>query len=83
MRKDEIWAVEPKKVLSFFRDQTDLEETEAGFRFSACQITVTALPHKGERFWRTPQTRVVIEGPDPDVNTIYRRFFLQFLSAGG
>ena len=83
MRKDEVWAVEPKQVLSFFQDQPDLEKTETGFRFAACQITLTALPRKGEGFWRIPQTRVVIEGPDADANTIYRRFFLRFLSAGG
>ena len=83
MRKDEIWAVESNKVLPFFQEQADLEETGTGFRFAACQITVTALPQKGEGFWRIPQTRVVMEGPDQDVNIIYRRFFLQFLSAGG
>ena len=83
MRKDEIWALESKQVLSFFRKQSDVTETKTGFRFAACQITVTALPPKGEGFWRRPQTRVEMEGPDGDVDAVYRRFFLQFLSAGG
>ena len=83
MRKDEIWAVDSNQVLSFFRDQSDVEKTETGFRFAACQIILTALPQKGEGFWRIPQTRIVMEGPDEDVNAIYRRFFLRFLSAGG
>jgi len=83
MRKEEIWAVASEQVEMFFRGQPDVEPTEQGFRFGGCCIALTALPQRGEGFWRTPQTKVTMEGPEADLTTIYRRFFVQFLSAGG
>ena len=83
MRKDEVWAVSPEKIEAFFRQQPDVAETGREFRYAACRIVLTALPPRGEGFWNIPQTRIVLEGPEQDLSTIYRRFFLRFLSAGG
>ena len=83
MRKEEIWAISSEQAKTFFQQQPDVDETEKGFRFADCFVTVTALPPKGEGFWRMPQTKITMEGNEEDLNSIYRRFFLQFLSAGG
>ncbi len=83
MRKEEIWAIAAAQVERFFRQQSDVEETAQDFRFADCAIAVTALPPRGESFWRVPQTKITMEGPEEDLKTIYRRFFVQFVSAGG
>ncbi len=83
MRKEEIWAISPEQAKVFFQQQPDMDETAQGFRFIDCSVTVEKLPSKGEGFWRMPQTRITMEGPEKDLNQIYRRFFMQFLSAGG
>lgn len=83
MRKDEIWAISLELIESFFQRQPDVTETMHELRYESCRIHLTALPPKGENFWQMPQTRIVIEGPECEVAAIYRRFFLQFLSAGG
>ena len=83
MRKDEIWAVSLEKIESFFRQQPDVADAGQELRYEGCRILLTALPLKGEGFWQTPQTQIVMDGPEQDVTAIYRRFFLQFLSAGG
>lgn len=54
------------------------------YRYGGCRIAVEPLPDRllGGR-WPMPRTQVVFTGEDADTKTIYRRFFLQFLSAGG
>ena len=83
MRKTQIWAVSSEKMEAFFRQQPDVTEAETMFHFGACRITITALPPRGEGFWTTPQTQICMEGPEQELEQIYHRFFLQFLSAGG
>ena len=83
MRKEGIWAIPFREADAFFRQQPDVAETETGFCFGGCAIGLAELPPRGEGFWRAPQTKVTMDGPEADLTMIYRRFFLRFLSAGG
>ena len=83
MRKEEIWAIPSAQVKAFFQQQPDVTVLAQSFRFGVCFIAVAELPPRGDGFWRMPQTKITIEGPEDDLNKIYRRFFVQFISAGG
>ncbi len=83
MIKDEIWSVSLKKAVAFFDSQSDLTKTEHGYVFRGCRISLEELPPKGSSNWHMPRIRLMIEGPEEDVATIYHRFFIQFLTAGG
>ena len=83
MQKEEIWAIPFDQAEQFFLRQSDVKITDRGFLFERCSIEVFCLPHRRESFWRVPQTKISMEGPEEDLNTIYRRFFVQFVSAGG
>jgi hypothetical protein len=83
MRREENWAIAPERVRLFFRKQPDVTETDGGFQFAQCKISL--LPCQGQLMgkWQQQRTIVILEGPDADTNRIYQRFFLHFLSAGG
>ena len=83
MQKTEIWAVEYSRIARFFRCQPDVVQTDSGFLFGACRIAVTALEYRRVGSMRLPRTRVAFEGEESALRTIYRRFLLEFLSAGG
>ena len=48
-----------------------------------CRITLTELKPKGMGVWAAKRIKVHMEGDAPDVETIYHRYFIQFLSTGG
>ena len=84
MMKEETWSVSIQRARSFFREQEDvLEEGATAFVFRSCRITLTELKPKGMGVWAAKRTRVCMEGEDGDVEDIYHRFFIQFLSTGG
>lgn len=83
MRREEVWAVDERRIAVFFREQPDASPTESGFAFRGCRVTVTALEPRRMAGMALPQTRVAFEGEDASVISIYRRFLLRFLSAGG
>lgn len=58
-------------------------QTESGWAFHVCRVSVTALEPCRVAGLALPQTRVVFEGEEASVIPIYRRFLLRFLSAGG
>ena len=80
---DENWGIPLDRMEEFFSGQPDVTAWEGTFLFGNCRITLTAL--SGHRLgpWEMPLTRIQMEGPDEDVQTIHRRFYLRFLSAGG
>ena len=80
---DENWGIPLDRIVSFFSAQPDVTACEGAFLFADCRITLTALPGHTLGPWEMPLTRVHMEGPDGDVQTIHRRFYLRFLSAGG
>ena len=84
MTKEETWSVSLQRVRTFFREQADvLEEGANTFAFRSCRITLTELKPKGMGVWAAKRTRVCLSGEDADVENIYHRFFIQFLSTGG
>lgn len=84
MVKEETWSVSIQRARAFFRDQEDVtEENINTFFFRSCRITLTELKPKGMGVWDAKRIRVYMEGEDVDVESIYHRYFIQFLSTGG
>ncbi len=84
MIKDETWSVSLQRARAFFREQPDVsEETANVFVFGTCRITLTELKPKGMGVWAAKRIKVNMEGEDADVEDIYHRYFIQFLSTGG
>ena len=84
MVKEEIWSVSLPRALVFFRAQEDVtEEGRNAFSFRTCNIMLTELKPKGMGVWAAKRIKLHMEGADADVDSIYHRFFIQFLSTGG
>ena len=84
MTKEEIWSVSIQRARSFFREQEDvIEESINCFSYGSCRIQLTELKPKGMGVWAAERIHVRMEGEDADVETIYHRYFIQFLSTGG
>ena len=84
MTKEEIWSVSIQRARSFFREQEDvIEESINCFSYGSCRIQLTELKPKGMGVWAAKRIHVRMEGEDADVDTIYHRYFIQFLSTGG
>lgn len=83
MIKEEIWRVPMQRAVSFFRGQEDVTEESANvFQCRSCRIVLTEMKPAGTGIWATKRVKVSMEGSDPDVEEIYHRFVLQFLSLG-
>ena len=84
MIKEEIWSISIQRARSFFREQEDVTEEGANsFTFGTCRISLTELKPKGMGVWAAKRIQLRMEGEDTDVENIYHRFFIQFLSTGG
>jgi len=84
MIKEEIWSVSIQRARAFFREQEDVQEESTNeFLFNTCRITLTELKPKGKGVWAAKRIGVRMEGEDADVENIYHRYFIQFLSTGG
>ena len=84
MIKEETWSVSIQRARAFFRQQEDVtEETLNRFVYKTCHISLTELKPKGMGVWAAKRIRIHMEGDDGDVEEIYHRYFIQFLSAGG
>jgi len=84
MTKEETWSVSLQRARAFFREQSDVTEESANvFVFRSCRITLTELRPKGMGVWAAKRIRVHMDGEDADVENIYHRYFIQFLSTGG
>ena len=84
MTKDEIWSISIQRARAFFREQEDvIEENANTFTFCSCRIQLTELKPKGMGVWAAKRIQVRMEGEDADVENIYHRYFIQFLSTGG
>ena len=84
MVKDEIWSISIQRARAFFREQEDVTEENANtFVFGSCRIALTELKPKGMGVWAAKRIQVCMEGEDADVEKIYHRYFMQFLSTGG
>ena len=84
MLKEETWSISIQRARAFFREQQDVTEESANvYLFGSCRITLTELKPKGMGVWAAKRIQVRMEGEDPDVENIYHRYFIQFLSTGG
>ena len=84
MVKQEIWSISIQRAIAFFRAQEDVQEESSNvFHFGSCRIQLTELKPKGMGVWAAKRIQVHMEGEDADVEHIYHRYFLQFLSTGG
>ena len=84
MMKEEIWSISIQRARSFFRDQEDVtEEGINDYLFRSCQIRITEMKPKGMGVWAAKRIQIRMEGDDADVENIYHRYFIQFLSTGG
>ncbi|MBO7251931.1 MAG: hypothetical protein J6V25_04820 [Oscillospiraceae bacterium] len=84
MVKEEIWSISIQRARSFFREQEDVtEENMNTFCYNSCCIRLTELKPKGMGVWAAKRIHVHMEGEDTDVEHIYHRYFIQFLSTGG
>ena len=84
MMKEEIWSISLPRACDFFRRQKDVaEDASYSFRFRCCRITLAEASPGSVGPWTVPRCRIRVEGDDEDAETIYHRFFKQFLSAGG
>ena len=80
---DENWAADPARVRGFFAAIPGAVVTEDGFLAEGCRIRLTDVPGTLMGKWGIRRTRLILEGPDEAAASLYRRFFLHFLSAGG
>ena len=84
MIKEEIWSIPIQRARSFFREQEEVvEEGINDYSFRSCRIHLTELKPKGMGVWAAKRIQVRMEGEDADVENIYHRYFIQFLSTGG
>jgi len=84
MLKEETWAVSIQRARAFFREQEDVTEESANvYCYGSCRITLTELKPKGMGVWAAKRIQVRMEGGEADVEAIYHRYFIQFLSTGG
>lgn len=84
MMKEETWGIAIDRARAFFREQEDVrEENRNLFHFGSCRVTLTELKPKGMGVWAAKRTKVHMEGEEQDVEAIYHRFFIRFLTTGG
>ena len=84
MVKEEIWSISIQRARSFFREQEGVtEEGINDFTYRSCRIHLTELKPKGMGVWAAKRIQVRMEGGTEDVENIYHRYFIQFLSTGG
>ena len=81
MVRQEDWAVSAHRIAAFFSQQSDVTAEGRGFRCGDCRIDLT--PMNRVKPWPMERTLLRLEGPEEQVQALYRRFFLRFLSAGG
>ena len=80
---EENWSIPLHRARDFLCAQPDITPSPQGFQFRSCKISLTPDSAILLDRWEQKRTILRIEGPEEEVHQIHRRFFLQFLSAGG
>ena len=84
MLKEETWSISIQRARAFFREQEDVTEESANvYCYGSCRVHLTELKPKGMGVWAAKRIQVRMEGGEADVEAIYHRYFVQFLSTGG
>lgn len=83
MIKEKIWNISLPQAAEFFRIQEDVT-AESGnvFVFRSCRITVKELKPAKMGIWSGKRISMRMDGENADVEEIYHRFFMRFLSMG-
>lgn len=81
--KKEIWAVTHERIERFFSEQAGVTASPDGYVSGNCVITAERLEDRLLGSLSFPQTSVTFEGERDDVEKIYERFYMNFMSAGG
>lgn len=83
MLKEKIWNISLPQAAEFFRSQEDVT-AESGnvFVFRACRITLKELKPAKMGIWSGKRINLRMEGEEADMEEIYHRFFMRFLSMG-
>lgn len=80
---EENWAISLPRLQAFFAGYPQVRQDGNTFLLDGCRITLTALPPGSVGPFPVARTLVRFEGEEAQVRTLYREFFLEFLSAGG
>lgn len=83
MERSENWAVDCRRIVQFFRTQPDMQETDFGFLAGSCEVHLTKLADHQVGSLYFPQTNMTLRGEPQEVEEVYHRFFMRFVSAGG
>lgn len=79
----EIWAVTYERIERFFMNQPDVEPSDEGFMFGSCIVRITSMDNRKLGSLSFPQTEVSFDGCSCDLEKLYERFRMNFISAGG
>ena len=84
MRICEIWGITPERIREYLLEEEKLYMTEPG-RYTNGSVTVSlnAMPPRVLGAFAFPQTQVMFEGGDKEMEALHHRFVLRFISAGG
>lgn len=81
--REENWGISAERIRHFFTKQPNVCEKEDAFQYHSCKITLEPTTSMIMGKWPMQRTRIRFEGPEEELEKIYRKFFLEFLSAGG
>ncbi len=83
MVKEKIWNISLPQAAEFFGGQEDVQaESRNVFVFRSCRIVLKELKPASMGIWSGKRVNVRMEGEEADVEAIYHRFFMRFLSMG-
>ena len=84
MKRTERWSISAERISAFFLAQDDVRQIGEGcYCYRTCEIRFRALPPHRVGSLSFSSTEISFEGGEEDTETIHRRYFLQFVSAGG
>ena len=83
MTKEKIWNISLQQAVEYFRGQEDVQEERSNvFVFRSCRILMRELKPASMGIWSGKRINMRMEGEEADVEEIYHRFFMRFLSMG-
>ncbi len=74
MFKEEVWALEPERIETFFLHHREVHATADGYRFRDCRITVTDLPPRRIAVWHCLRPESSLKVPMIPPLLIYRQY---------
>lgn len=75
MVKEENWGISPDRIRRFFLEQPEVLPEGDSFTFRTCRITLQPVTAVVMGKWPMERTKIRFEGPDEDLDMLYRKFF--------